>query len=95
MPAQRDVHGGFWAEKPQNSRKMACNFSSHKDNRCANKAGECSPYGSNALNINKKGPIMGLLFYLQPKVNAKRLSRKRQKVRGNLEAGYVLKEEPI
>lgn len=38
---------------------------------------------------------MGLLFYLQPKVNAKRLSRKRQKARGNLEAGYVLKEEPI
>ena len=38
---------------------------------------------------------MGLLFYLQPKVNAKRLSRKRQKVRGNTEAGYVLKEESI
>ena len=42
-PVQRDAHGGFSAEKPRNSRKMACNYSFHKDNRCGNKAGECSP----------------------------------------------------
>ena len=42
-PVQRDAHGGFSAEKPQNSRKMACNYSSHKANGCGNKAGECSP----------------------------------------------------
>ena len=60
--------------------KMACNYSSHKANRCRNKAGECSPYGRNALNINKKSPFKGLLFHLHPKVNAKRWSGKRQKV---------------
>ena len=42
-PLQRDAHGGFSDEKPRNSRKMACNYSSHKANRCGNKAGECSP----------------------------------------------------
>ena len=78
-PLQRDAHGGFSAEKPRNSRKMACNYSSHKAYGCANKAGECSPYGRNALNINKKGLFKGLLFHLHPKVNAKRWSGKRQK----------------
>ena len=68
MPAQRDVHGGFSAEKPQNSRKMAWNFSSHKDNRCANKAGECSPYGSNALNINKKAQLWASSSIFNPKL---------------------------
>ena len=74
---------------------MACNYFSHKAYGCGNNAGECIPYGRNSLNINKKGPFKGLLFYLHPKVNAKRPSRKRQKARGNLEAGYVLKEESI
>ena len=78
-PVQRGAHCGFSAEKPRNSRKMACNYSSHKANRCGNKADECSPYGRNALNINKKGPFKGLLFHLHPKVNAKRRMGKRQK----------------
>ena len=58
---------------------MACNYFSHKAYGCGNNAGECSPYGRNSLNINKKGPFKGLLFYLHPKVNAKRWSGKRQK----------------
>ena len=88
-PLQRDAHGGISAEKPRNSRKMACNYSSHKAYGGGNKAGECSPYGRNALNINKKGPFKGLLFHLHPKVNAKRWMGKRQKGRDGVEGGKI------
>ncbi|MGN1354009.1 MAG: hypothetical protein ACI4V2_03765, partial [Alloprevotella sp.] len=52
--------------------------------RLRNKAGNSCPYGSKGLNINKEGPVKGLLLYLQPKVKTKRREGKRQKKQGGV-----------